>query len=351
MLVPPEFRGPDAWNRAGQNSDVALSTRVRIARNIRDFPFPARLDAEARERLHRKLTEAISAAGLAPDLISVDLADLPELRGQLLWERNLISRETLKASGHRGVCWSASQQFSIMTAEEDHLRIQVLRAGFSAPEALTAAFEVDTRLDARLDYAWSQEFGFLTACPTNTGTGLRISVMLHVPALVRAGQMETVNKACNEVGLTVRGHHGEGSKALGDVVQLSNQRTLGSTEEDLLANVQSMTSKVIEYERLMREKLLNESRSTLEDQVFRSLGTLRYARKLNFEETQSLLSAVRLGVHLKLLSGVPLDSLSELQILTQPGHLQALHDRSMDADDRDIARATWLRERFQPESN
>jgi protein arginine kinase len=351
MLVPREFRGPDAWNRKGQNSDVAISTRVRVARNIWGFPFPLRLDEEAKERLHRKLVEAIEGAGLASDLISLDLADIPEIQRQLLWERNLISREAMKLNGHRGVCWSATQQFSIMTVEEDHLRIQVLRAGLAAPEALHAAFEVDARLDARLNYAWSKDLGFLTACPTNTGTGLRISVMLHVPALVRAGQMEKVNKACAEVGLTVRGHHGEGTKALGDVVQLSNQRTLGSTEEELLTNVQAMTGKVIEYERLMREKLLSESRNMLEDQVFRSLGTLRYARKLNFEETQSLLSTVRLGVHLNLLSGVPLEGLSELQILTQPGHLQALHDKPMDADDRDIARATWLRERFQPESN
>ncbi len=352
MREPEAYSGQDGWTRGnGPEADVVLSTRVRLARNVADFHFPARLDDETRTRLQARMITAIDDAKLADDVRHEDLTQSNALHRQLLWERNLISREAMQSKGVRGVSWSPAKQFSIMTNEEDHLRIQALRAGLATAEALACALEVDTRLDARLEYSWSPQLGYLTACPTNVGTGLRISVMLHVPALVQTRQLDKVNKATAEVGLTVRGYHGEGSKALGDVIQISNQRTLGSSEAELLETVQTMLVKVVEYERLMREKLLAESKTSVEDHIWRSVGTLRHARKLAMEETLGLLSAVRLGINLKLLPTMGLDAMNELVVLSQPAHQQSLHGKAMDADDRDIARAAWLRDRFKPESN
>ncbi|MSR75476.1 MAG: ATP--guanido phosphotransferase [Planctomycetes bacterium] len=352
MLEPEAYNGPDAWTRGnGPEADVVLSTRVRLARNVADFHFPSRLDDETRARLQTRIVTAINDSKLADDVRHEELQDADALHRQLLWERNLISREAMQGKGVRGVSWSAQKQFSIMTNEEDHLRIQTLRAGFAPAEALACALEVDTQLDTRIEYAWSAKLGYLTACPTNVGTGLRISVMLHVPALVQTRQMDKVNKATAEVGLTVRGQHGEGSKALGDVIQISNQRTLGSTEPELLEVVLAMLLKIVEYERVMREKLLADSKTAVEDRIWRSVGTLRHARRLPHEETLGLLSAVRLGITMKLLPTMGLDDMNEMLVLSQPAHLQALFGKAMDAGDRDIARATWMRDRFKPESN
>lgn len=352
MREPDAYTGPDAWTRGnGPEADVVLSTRVRLARNVADFHFPSRLDDETRGRLQARIVECLDDARIAPDLHHENLHTTDALHRQLLWERNLISREAVQGKQVRGVSWSPSRQISVMINEEDHLRIQALRAGLATAEALSSALEIDTLLDARVDFAWSPQLGYLTACPTNVGTGLRISVMLHVPALVQSRQLEKVDRATTEVGLTVRGHHGEGTKAIGDVIQISNQRTLGSTEAELQDMVQNMVTKVIAFERRMRDHLLQESRNSVEDHIWRSIGTLRHARKLPFEETLGLLSAVRLGVNLKVLPTFGLDAMNEMLVLSQPAHLQSLHGKAMDAEDRDVARANWLRERFKPESN
>lgn len=340
------------WLRVpGPDSDVVLSTRIRLARNVEGYAFPGRIAPDARRELETQLRVWIEGADLNDAVRYCNLLSVNDLTRQMLAERHLVSRELVNGEGDRGVSFAHSEFVSIMTNEEDHVRIQVIRSGQSLDEAMEQAVEVDRKLEGKIPYAWSNQYGYLTACPTNVGTGLRISVMMHLPALVLMEQMDKVYQAASKVGLTVRGFYGEGTKAIGDVIQISNQQTLGRSEVEILETLGNMVPKIVEYERGVRTHLVNEKRVTLEDRVWRSMGTLRYARKLTSEETLNLLSAVRLGINLKLLPNISVGEVNELFVITQPAHLQAQKGRRLGPDDRDVARATLLRERFKPESN
>lgn len=340
------------WLRTtGPDADVVLSTRVRLARNVEGYAFPHRIAPDARRDLELRLHQWITEASLASEVRYWNIESLPALTRQMLRERHLISRELAEAEGDRGVSFVPTEVVSVMTNEEDHIRIQVVRPGYELDEAFAVAREVDRKIETRVPYAWHDRYGFLTACPTNVGTGLRISVMLHLPALVLMDQMEKVFQAAGKVGLTVRGFYGEGTKATGDVIQVSNQHTLGRSEEEILDTLRNMVPKIVEYERGVRQQLLAEKRIVVEDKVWRSMGTLRYARRLTSDETMALLSAIRLGINLKLVPGIRMGDVNELFVITQPGHLQALKGRELQPDDRDTVRASLLRERFKPESN
>ncbi|MAG54707.1 MAG: protein arginine kinase [Planctomycetes bacterium] len=338
------LRGP------GPDSDVVLSTRIRLARNVEGYAFPNRIEAGARSALEERLRQWIEAAGMG-EAHYCNLSEVDPLMQQMLMERHLISRELLQGEGDRGVTFASTELISIMTNEEDHVRIQVIQAGQTLQAALGQAIDLDRRLEAQIPYAYSDTYGYLTACPTNVGTGLRISVMVHLPALVFMDQMDKVFQAASKVGLTVRGFYGEGTKAVGDVIQISNQQTLGRTETEILETLANIIPKIVEYERGVRTHLVNEQRVSLEDRVWRAMGALRYARKMASEETLNHLSAIRLGVNLQLLAGLNMSEVNELFVITQPAHLQALKGRELGPDDRDVARANLLRERFKPESN
>lgn len=340
------------WLRTlGPEADVVLSTRVRLARNVDGYAFPSRIAPDVRRDLETRLHAWIGDARLAPDVRYWNLDALPEITCLLLMERHLVSRELVMGRGDRGVSFVPTESVSVMSNEEDHLRIQVVRSGYALSEAFAAALEVDKKLESRIPYAWHERYGFLTSCPTNVGTGLRISVMMHLPALMLMNQMDKVYHATSKVGLTVRGFYGEGTKAIGDVIQISNQQTLGSSEDQILETIQQMVPKIVEYERGVRQHLLSEKRSTVEDKVWRSVGLLRYARKLSSEETMTLLSALRLGVNLKIIPDITVSDVNELFVITQPGHLQTLEGKELLPDDRDVARASLLRKRLKPESN
>ncbi len=344
---------PSPWLKTlGPCGDVVFSTRIRLARNVEGYPFPARLkEPDPRREFEARLAGWLGEARPAEDLHYWNLDGLKPIERLLLMERHLISRELAQGDGDRGVCFSSAEQISIMTNEEDHLRIQVIRPGLAIDEALAMAIEIDRKLETRIPYAFDDQLGYLTACPTNVGTGLRISVMMHLPGLVLGEQMDKVFNAASRVGLAVRGSHGEGSKAVGDVVQISNQHTLGRTEEEIAEVVRAIVAKIVDYERGVRQHLLEESRARLEDKIWRSVGVLRTARLVGSEESQSLLSAVRLGISMKLYGDLRIGDLNELLVLTQPGHLQAIRGKEIRADDRDAVRATLLRERFKAESN
>lgn len=349
------FQGDSLFRESGPDGDVVLSTRVRLARNVADHQFPNRLRGDERRALEVRLRHWIEEADLAEDLHYCNLTDVRPLTRQVFMERHLISRELAQGSGERGVSFAARQLISIMTNEEDHLRIQVLRPGRSMKAAFETAQSIDERLERLVPYAFDEQFGYLTACPSNLGTGLRVSVMAHLPGIVSSKQLDKMIAAAARLGLTVRGFYGEGSKVVGDVVQISNQRTLGISEQEILSGLQLFIPKVISFERSVRDALHDSDRLMLEDKVWRAVGMLRYARRLTGEETMEYLSAVRLGLALEMLPsalpGLHLGEVNELFVMTQPGHIQMMRGKDLDPEDRDIARAALLRQKFQPESN
>src|SRR5580765_1141165 len=266
------------WLRgSGPMSEVVISSRIRLARNVAGYPFLAKCTRGQRTNLEHKIRDTILAANIAPQTLYVDLDAAPEIDRQLLVERHLISKPHAAAEGARGVAIGESETISIMINEEDHLRIQVLRSGLQLEEAWEQINKVDDKLESTLDYAFHPRFGYLTACPTNVGTGIRVSVMLHLPALKLTGEIEKVFRAAKDMRLAVRGLYGEGTEATGDFFQISNQTTLGKSEEEIIADFkQSVIPKIIQYEEHARKTLLNDRTAALDDKVFRALGTLRF---------------------------------------------------------------------------
>jgi protein arginine kinase len=336
------------WLRAtGPESDIVISSRIRLARNLAAFPFTNRASAYQKAEIEGLLRDRIGKLELDPRLDYVLVPTLSPLDRQFLVERQLISRELMNAEGPRGVAVGPRETVSIMVNEEDHLRLQVMRSGFALDEAWQDIDRVDDLLEAKVSYAFSEEFGYLTACPTNVGTGMRSSVMLHLPALVWTKQIEKVFRALQKINLAVRGLYGEGSRASGDFYQISNQVTLGKSETGILTEIREVIPQIITYERQARAALLRESRQALQDKVARAFGTLCSATMMTSEETMDLLSSVRLGVNLTLLEDINIRTVNELFIHTQPAHLQKLMGSVLDGEERNAARARYLRTRLR----
>ncbi len=345
----------------GEASDVVLSSRVRLARNLAGHLFVHRAARDERELALQTCRDWILGANLCDRIMWVDLHESPVLERNLLVERHLISKQHAKGkpSSQAGATTPAAEEpravaisipderLSIMVNEEDHLRVQMLRAGLSLSDCWRDASAIDDKIEAGLDYAFSKKLGYLTACPTNVGTGMRMSVMLHLPALKVTGEIEKVKRAATDMNLAVRGFYGEGSDAVGDLYQISNQTTLGKPEGAVLADLQdSIIPEVIQYERHARRNLLGKRRAALEDQVFRALGALTHARLIAADESMQLLSLVRLGVVLGLIEGLPIQSVNLLFLLVQPAHLQRVLGKEMDQEQRRIGRAALIRERL-----
>jgi len=262
-------------------------------------------------------------------------------------ERHLISREHAGGEGERGVAFGKSETISVMVNEEDHLRIQVIRSGFELKEAWKTIDEVDNKLEKRLSYAYSSRFGYLTACPTNVGTGMRASVMMHLPALGMTHHIEKVFNAVMKLGLVVRGLYGEGTQVSGDLYQISNQFTLGKSEIEIIEIIEGVIPRITSYERMARKALISENREQLEDRIWRSYGMLKVARIISSEEIMHLLSQVRMGVNLGIINDIEMKTLNELFILTLPGHLQKLEGRELTSQQRNIIRAAYVRKRLE----
>ncbi|MFK7821488.1 MAG: protein arginine kinase [Planctomycetaceae bacterium] len=336
------------WLRgAGPDSDIVISSRIRLARNIARFPFANRLDDAARSEIEKLVREKLDKTGRDFHYLSVN--GLEPLDQQFLVERQLISRELADAEGDRGVAITGEENVSLMINEEDHLRMQVLRSGFSLDECWEDINQLDDSLESQLTYAFSERLGYLTACPTNVGTGIRVSVMLHLPGLRITKEIQKVFQALQKISLAVRGLYGEGSHAMGDFYQISNQVTLGKTEAETLDNLRDVVPNIISYERRVRDLLIKENRGDLHDQISRAYGILQNARTISSEETMHLLSSVRMGVNLNLIEGLPISTVNELFIHTQPAHLQKLRGQSLESGERNAARATYLRERLLPD--
>ena len=331
----------------GPESDIVISSRIRLARNLADFPFISRATdadrAEIEKILHARI-DALRDAGKAPaDSLYLKVSELAEVDRQFLVERQLISREHAESEGARAVVIDPAERFSVMINEEDHLRIQVMQSGLALKEAWEHINRLDDLIEEQVTYAFNERLGYLTACPTNVGSGVRVSVMLHLPALAITRQIEKVFKSLHKINLAVRGLYGEGSQATCDFYQISNQFTLGQTEEDLAKKVADVVPVLIDYERQAREFLIRESQETLHDRVSRAFGILRTAQTISSEETMALLSSVRMGINLGLIGELGIPTVNKLLIHTQPAHLQKLSGVELDQSDRNIERASYLR--------
>ncbi len=337
------------WLRAGgPDNDVVISSRVRLARNLAGFPFLSRATREDRRQVLETAREHTLSAGLAERLMWVDLGDSSSLERDVLVERHLISKQHAKGEEPRAVVISdPDERLAIMINEEDHLRIQVLRSGLAISDAFEHIDSADDSLEQRLEYAYHPRFGYLTACPTNVGTGVRVSVMLHLPGLKLTGDIDKARRAAKGMSLAVRGFYGEGSEAVADLYQISNQTTLGKSEREILNDFEhEIIPKIVDYERHARRTLLQRRRLVLEDRVHRALGTLRSARLLSAEEALQLLGFVRLGIVVGVIEDVEISSVSSLMLLSQPAHLQKKVGDEIDQARRRVARAELIRSRL-----
>jgi protein arginine kinase len=333
------------WLRGtGPESDIVMCSRIRLARNLNDFPFINRASRSEKADIEAHIRNAISAGG--EGLAYFELNQRSKIDLQFLVERQLISRELASADYPRGVAIGPHENISIMVNEEDHLRIQVMHSGLSLHDVWERINALDDQLEEKLPYAFSSQLGYLTACPTNVGTGIRVGVMLHLPALVQTKQIDKVFRALQKINLAVRGLYGEGTQASGDFYQISNQQTLGKSELELIRNLTEVVPQIIEYERTARQKLVSERRQHLHDQVSRAYGVLKTAHTISSEETMLLLSSVRLGINLGLIDDLEIPTVNELFIQTQPAHLQKIQGKPLEVDERAVARAAYLRSRL-----
>ncbi|HMC12239.1 MAG TPA: protein arginine kinase [Pirellulaceae bacterium] len=331
------------WLRgSGPQSEIVISSRIRLARNLAAFPFIRRCTDNDRQAVEKTFKDAIAGVEHWKGLLQVEVADLPTIDRQLLVERQLISRELSEANGARCVFIDPQETFSLMINEEDHLRMQVMHSGLDMEQAWEQINAMDDLLSDRVNYAFHERMGYLTACPTNLGTGMRVSVMLHLPALVITQQIEKVFRSLQKMGLAVRGLYGEGSQAMGDFYQISNQITLGRSELDLVKQVGEVIPVIIDYERQARGFLVKESRKDLHDRVSRAYGILCTAQTISSEETLHLLSSVRMGVYLGLIQDLEIPTINKLFIHTQPAHLQKLRGAELPSADRNVERAMYL---------
>ena len=326
----------------GPESDIVISSRIRLARNLSEFPFVRRCTEGDKRSILRTVRQAVEAIEEWTNVEFVDVEPLSDLDRHFLVERQLISRELREVEGPRGVAIDTSERFSVMVNEEDHLRIQVIRSGLDLQSAWNDAAEIDNFLERKLTFAYLEKLGYLTACPTNVGTGLRVSVMLHLPALVITRQIDKVFRSLQKMNVAVRGLFGEGSQFTGDFYQVSNQITLGRSEEALLQQVEYVVPQLIEYERKARSFLMNNSSHDLHDDVSRAFGILQTAKKISSEETMLYLSKVRMGVNLGLIRDLEIATVNKLLIHTQPAHLQKLRGKTLNTTDRNIERAGYL---------
>lgn len=343
-------RAMSQWMKdGGPDDDIILTSRIRIARNLQDMPFPIlETDSHADEviRLVKQALDSKSVRGVG-EFETVRCSEMSALDRYVLVEKHLMSRDLADQVKHGAIALTPDEVMSIMINEEDHIRIQCIMPGFRLQEAWNLASQVDDALEDHLPYAFHERYGYLTACPTNVGTGIRASVMMHLPGLVISGQINRLLSAVSQVGLTVRGMYGEGSEAVGNLFQVSNQMTLGESEEEIIGNLSSVVHQLIDHERSARKALMRQNRTELEDRVCRSFGILAYARKIDSKETLQRLSDVRLGIDLGVIRGVSAGILKELMVMIQPAFLQKYFNEELAPGERDTRRAALIRERLR----
>jgi protein arginine kinase len=337
----------ESTHRHGPHDRIVMSSRVRLARNLRDFSFPGWAKKPERVKVLEMVLPAVSALPEMSDSFAEAMDNLTALDKQLLVERHLISREHAAKNVGSGLVVNRAETFSVMINEEDHLRMQALRPGFQTRDAWQAIDKLDSALEKKLNFAFDNELGYLTACPTNIGTGIRVSAMLHLPGLVLSEQINPIIQSVNKLGLAVRGLYGEGTEALGNVFQVSNQMTLGESETVIVERLEKVLSQIVEHEENARQSLMEKKPKVVFNQIGRAYGVLANAHIISSKETMNLLSFLRLGVDMGLFPGTERSQVDELFLITQPAHLQKQVSDKLSAEERDLIRSDMVRERLK----
>ncbi|QXM07275.1 protein arginine kinase [Crassaminicella indica] len=333
---------------SGPDNDIIISSRIRLARNVEDFPFPVALTKGKSKEVAKVVSDAIlqGKSTLRNDFELITLEEVSQLERQVLVEKHLIS-PTLATNYEKGAALlNKDESVSIMINEEDHIRIQCLLPGFQLDEAWDIANKIDDVIEEEVKYAFDENLGYLTSCPTNVGTGIRASVMIHLPALTMTGYINRILQAASQIGLAVRGIYGEGTEFAGNLFQISNQLTLGRNEKDIIGNLKDVTRQIIQKERDARSTLLSNNGIQLKDRVYRAFGILCNARILSSQECMKLLSDVRLGIDVGLLEDINIDNVNEIMVMTQPAYLQKIAGKALSSNERDIRRASLVREKL-----
>ena len=338
---------PAVWlSGEGSTSQIVLSSRIRLARNISNCPFPLKADTDTREKVLSFTESAIDKSSILSQGMFVKCSQLDDLDRNFLVERHLISLEFRNCRDSSALFIGEGERVSIMVNEEDHLRVQVLQSGLDIRGAYQMADKFDDELAKSVEFAFDPGFGYLTSCPTNVGTGLRASVLIHLPGLALTREIENVISQISKLGLAVRGFYGEGSDVLGSLFQVSNQTTLGRSEEDIMESLERVTQQIIEYEENARNRLFKDAKDQIEDKIWRAYGILKFARVLTSEEILNLLSAIRLGVGKGTLKMVALSQINGILAFSQPAHLQKYFNKRMGPGERDRVRAELVRSKL-----
>lgn len=347
MTLDDLLKNTGEWIRCtGPVCDIVMSSRVRLARNLANYPFSHWASKKEQEAVLQVSRESIESIKTLKGSLCIEIGKLDPIDKQFLVERHLMSKEHMIDAENKGLSVGQDEIISIMINEEDHLRMQVMKSGFNLKEAWQIINDIDTELGNSLDFAYSMDFGYLTACPTNTGTGMRASVMLHLPSLVMTKQIGKVLQAITKLSLTARGLYGEGTEASGNFFQISNQVSLGHKEDDIIDNIDRIIKQIVDHEQSARETLLSQNREALEDRIWRAYGTLKSAHIITSTETIDLLSLARLGVDLGVIKQADRTLINELFVITQPAHLQKLEKKKLSPNQRDVKRAEIIREKL-----
>jgi protein arginine kinase len=337
--------------RTGPDNDIVISSRMRLARNLEGYAFPIALTKEKSKQLIQAVYDAIKEQEQGKACVEKFdlhiLEETPPVERQVLLEKHLISLNLLENYEKSAVLLNKDESISIMINEEDHIRIQCLLPGFQLDTAWEIADKIDDMLEEKIKYAFDENLGYLSSCPTNVGTGIRASVMMHLPALTITGYINRILQAANQIGLAVRGVYGEGTEFIGNMYQISNQITLGRSEMEIISNINGITKQIIQKEKDARSTLFDNNKVHLEDKVFRSFGILTNARILSSNECMKLLSDVRLGIDLKIIKDSDIESVNEVMIMAQPAYLQKIAEKPLSANERDIRRANLVREKLK----
>lgn len=340
------------WLRGtGSNSDIVMSSRIRLARNISRLSFPNKASKKDLSETMAMIFGVMQEINYFKDSIFIKISDLDNVDKQFLIERHLMSHEHATSPEGKALVVSKEETLSVMVNEEDHLRLQVMKSGFDLIETWNIINSIDNALSEKLDFAFSINWGYLTACPTNTGTAIRGSVMLHLPALVMTKQINKVLTAIAKLSFASRGFYGEGTQASGNFYQISNQVSLGHSEQEVIQNITGLIRQIIEQEEQARQALLLQNKAMLEDKIARSCGILKSAHIITSQETVELLSMVRLGIDLGIINDINRKAINELFIMIQPAHLQKFEGKKLSASERDTKRASLIREKLGGDQN
>ena len=338
------LKHPAEWMRSsGPQDSIVMTSRIRLARNLANRPFPGWAEHEPRLKVMNEIRPAVEDLGEMRDAFSEEMTSLSAIEKQVLVERHLVSREHAAKGPGCATVMNRKQTISIMVNEEDHLRMQAIRPGLQLLNAFNSLDKIDSELEDALPYAYDNQYGYLTACPTNLGTGMRASAMLHLPGLVLSEQINQTIQAANKIGLAVRGLYGEGTEALANLFQVSNQTTLGKTEEQIIEHLDTVINRMIDNEMNARQKLIEDRLTMLQDQIGRAYALLKYAHIIPSKEALNLLSMVRLGCDLEIFNSDERESINVLLTEIQPAHLQISANRKLTAEERDVLRADIIR--------